>query len=177
MACRTAHTGRAAVHGDSAGPTDGRRPRLDGSGKRDRFRRVRPAIDDKAQAVLDLCSADATCSAKLGSDPISAGHQAVNALYSGACNPWPQDDMGLGSFLGGGVLPPAKSPYFERMLLPASIYRILRCNSADLAWFGKVHTHMVNYPWGYYANYSFSDATGYNVEFSEFWPATPARRT
>jgi RNA polymerase sigma factor (sigma-70 family) len=130
-------------------------------------------FDDAAHAVLDLCQADATCSAKLGPDPVATGHQAVDALWSGACNPWPEYDMGLANFLAGGMLPPGKGPYFDRILLPASIYRILRCNSADLAWFGQVHTHMMNYG-GYGASDGFADATCYNVEFSEFWPSNPS---
>jgi pimeloyl-ACP methyl ester carboxylesterase len=126
------------------------------------FSKVDERFDAKAHAVLDLCKADATCSAKLGPDPAAKGKQAFASLDAGTCDP----GVGpLGSFLGNFVTGVSLG-YFDPMLLPASIYRILRCNSADVAWFGKVSTYVSTstLPPG------FSDVTNYNVALSELWP-------
>ena len=43
-------------------------------------------FDDVAQAVLDLCRADATCSAKLGGDPLAFTTRGLADYDAGACN-------------------------------------------------------------------------------------------
>jgi pimeloyl-ACP methyl ester carboxylesterase len=123
--------------------------------------------DAKARELLVACTADVTCLAKLGPDPVAAATRAVAAVDAGTCNP----GVGairplLASFLYAGT-------YFEPMLLPAAIYRILRCNSADIAWLVRVNGYM-NLMFTGPSPAGFSDATFYNVGFSEFWPSNPS---
>jgi pimeloyl-ACP methyl ester carboxylesterase len=125
-------------------------------------------FDDKAHAVLDLCKANATCAAKLGPDPLAKANQALAAVDAGTCNPGVGPlRAALGSLVANGYF----GFYFERMLLPASIYRILRCNSADLAWFGTVGAYVSK---ATAQTPGFSDATNANIVFSDFWPNSPS---
>jgi pimeloyl-ACP methyl ester carboxylesterase len=123
-------------------------------------------FDGAARAVLELCKTDATCSSKLGPDPIAKAIAALAAVDSGTCNP------GIGpirQYFGKCV---SNLYYFERMLLPASVYRILRCNSGDIAWLGTVAAYLPQPS----ANPGpgNSDATWYNIGFSDLWPNNPS---
>jgi pimeloyl-ACP methyl ester carboxylesterase len=123
--------------------------------------------DAKARELLAACTANATCLAKLGPDPVAAATQAVAAVDAGTCAP----GIGairsfLASFLTVGF-------YFEQMLLPAAIYRILRCEPADLTWLGQVNGYMSHLGASWSAAGS-SDATYYNIAFSEMWPSNPS---
>jgi pimeloyl-ACP methyl ester carboxylesterase len=88
--------------------------------------------NDKAHTLLSLCKTDATCSAKLGPDPVAKAEQAVAQADPGKCA-LPGVRFLLGQLVAGS--------YFERLLVPASIYRALRCADADRAWLEKVSAY------------------------------------
>jgi pimeloyl-ACP methyl ester carboxylesterase len=116
-------------------------------------------FDDVAHRVLALCRVDAACSVKLGPDPVAAANRAVSALDAGACKLPPGVSL-VRRFLGQtlGVY------YFEPMLLPASIYRLLRCNDADRAWLQKVAAYL---PWWDALSAGTSDVVFDNITASE----------
>jgi pimeloyl-ACP methyl ester carboxylesterase len=125
-------------------------------------------FDKTAHAVLALCQADATCSAKLGPDPLAKAMEALAAVDAGQC---PIAGAGsiravFGQFMG--------LQYYERLLLPASIYRILRCSAADYDWLSRVSTYAKGF-WGtfYPAAEHDSQAVFNNIVFSELWPNNP----
>ncbi len=118
-------------------------------------------FDANANAVLDLCKADATCAKKIGPNPASAAGGAVLAMRAGRCGA----DLGMpvGSFFGHLI----STDYFDRLLLPASIYRILRCDAGDLAWLAKVRSYLSSpsNP----KEVGFSNVVFYNIGLSELW--------
>jgi pimeloyl-ACP methyl ester carboxylesterase len=117
-------------------------------------------FDDTAHSVLELCKTDATCSAKLGPDPIATAQKAVAAVDAGTCAL-----PGIRFFLGEGLL--GNQSQYERTLFPAAIYRILRCNDADRAWFEKARS-FVGW-WGSLSHVGFNDFVKLNVDFLESW--------
>jgi len=122
--------------------------------------------DDNARAVLALCQADATCSAKLGPDPVAKAKEALGAVAAGKCSVPSLQPIRVvfGSFLG--------TNYHERLLLPASIYRILRCNAADQSWLSTVSAYpgKASYP-----IYGWSDVVLHNIVLSEQWLTNPTQ--
>jgi pimeloyl-ACP methyl ester carboxylesterase len=123
-------------------------------------------IDAKAHALLEACKSDATCAAKLGPDPVAAATAAIALVESGQCVPAVGDIRAfLGLFVSG--------LYFEQMLMPAAIYRILRCNFADLEWFAKVESYLQS-RLGTGPTDGASDVTHLNIVFSELWPSHPS---
>jgi pimeloyl-ACP methyl ester carboxylesterase len=127
-------------------------------------------FDNTAHAVLALCQADATCSAKLGPDPVAQTSQALAALEAGQC-PIPVQALNgmtirkmFGLFLG--------AHYFERLLLAAAAYRALRCNAADQQWLKTVFAYVPGQgPWTYWG---FSNVVSFNITLSELWPSNPS---
>ena len=114
--------------------------------------------------MLALCQADATCSAKLGPDPVAKAQQALAAVLEGKCSipSSPPIRVAFGSFVG--------TAYHERLLLPASIYRILRCNDADRSWLSKAFSYpgKASYP-----EHGWSDVVMNNIVLSEQWQTNP----
>ena len=128
--------------------------------------------DNTAHAVLALCQSDATCSAKLGPDPHAKAEQALAAFDAGKCVVGSYDWTRIRFIFG--VMYLGWGGYYERLLLPASIYRVLRCNAADRTWLSKVFAYQPTY--GYWGA-GYSDVVYWNIARSEFWPPngpTPA---
>jgi len=123
-------------------------------------------IDAKARALLEACKSDATCSAKLGPDPVAAATSAIAKVEAGQCVPAVGEIRPfLGLFVSGF--------YFEQMLMPAAVYRISRCNFADLDWFAKLESYFQS-QLGWTPASGASDATHLNIVFSELWPSRPS---
>ena len=127
-------------------------------------------FDDTAHAVLSLCQADTTCSAKLGPDPVAKAEQALVAVDTGKCHLPAGKDLirgNLGDLVGAA--------YFDRLLLPATIYRTLRCNDADRAWFEKVAAYREW--WNGLHSVGYSNVVDENIVLSELWPTNPTYAT
>jgi hypothetical protein len=124
-------------------------------------------IDAKARTLLEACKSDATCLAKLGPDPVAAAALAVARVEAGQCVPAVGEIRPfLGMFVSG--------LYFEQMLMPAAIYRISRCNYADLDWFAKLLGYFQT-QLGFTPTPGASDATHLNILYSELWPSHPTQ--
>ncbi len=115
-------------------------------------------FDDKAHAVLELCATDATCSAKLGGDPIARAREVIDAPDS-PCALLPMPQLYFGGLVGGD--------FFDRLLLPAAIYRSLRCDPGDQEWFEAVAAYHEWYAAPSWAG--FSSTLQRNVMYSEMW--------
>jgi pimeloyl-ACP methyl ester carboxylesterase len=115
-------------------------------------------FDEKARQVLALCEADPFCSAKLGGDPIGRAEEVI-AQEGSACE-LPGGAKGFFGYLVG-------SDYFDRLLLPASIYRVLRCDEADREWLQRVADYQDWYV--SVVTVGFSEAVFRNIMYSEFW--------
>lgn len=126
------------------------------------FSTVDESFDQKAREVLALCQADPTCSAKLGPDPLARAKEAVHAVDTGACK-LPSGLRPVRLYFGDLV----GAPYFERMLLPASVYRLLRCSDGDRAWLAKIGAYLGW--WGSLFSSGHSDVVNINITLSELW--------
>lgn len=115
-------------------------------------------FDDKARAVLQLCAADPTCSAKLGGDPFARAQEVIDAVDP-PCTLPAAPQAYFGALVGGD--------YFDRLLLPASIYRVLRCNDGDRAWLEKVAIYNDWYWHLFDAGHSYTLSS--NIRNSEMW--------
>lgn len=115
-------------------------------------------FDDKAHEVLELCAADATCSAKLGADPIARAQEVIDTADS-PCALFPMPQLHFGGLVGGD--------YFDRLLLPATIYRFLRCDAGDQEWLATVADYH-EWFWGLFSA-GFSSTVQRNVMYSELW--------
>lgn len=135
-----------AVILDSAGPVDGSAALLDVN------------FDAKAREILALCAADATCASKLGPDPIARAEEVI-ALPDSPCRLLPDARQSFGQLLRGD--------FFNRLLLPATIYRALRCNADDRAWLEKVAAYRAWMDGLFVAGYSSTVAN--NITYSELW--------
>lgn len=111
--------------------------------------------DQAARRVLALCEADPTCSAKLEGDPL-AKIQLANALEGSRCSPSKYEFGHL-----------AAGDYFDRLLLPATIYRTLRCEDADLVWLEKMRAYHEWYGEVLIGGFSFT--VNRNILYSELW--------
>lgn len=96
-------------------------------------------FDTTARALLALCAADTTCAAKLGPDPVAKAREALDALDAGSC-PAVASTIGDGRRYFGAII--GAYSYFARLLLPASVYRILRCDAGDAAWFSTTQKYV-----------------------------------
>ncbi len=117
--------------------------------------------DAMARHVLALCDEDAFCAGKLGMPGLAAAAQAIQQTRSGTCR-LPPDVPSLSRYLGALVASRDTLP-----LLPASIYRVLRCAPADVEWLAKVWSFLR------WANSLFSSGRSnvllLNIVLSEFW--------
>lgn len=84
--------------------------------------------DKTAQRFMRECGEDAICRAKLGSDPVARAKDAIAIGEAGTC-------AGLERLRGAGLknaLHGLIRIYSVRALVPALIYRVLRCDDGDV---------------------------------------------
>lgn len=115
-------------------------------------------FDDKAHEILAICAADTTCSAKLGGDPVGRAQQVIDAVDPPCELPKPPQEY-FGALVG--------NDYFDRLLLPASIYRALRCDQGDRDWLLQVEAYQNWYESLF--RVGFSDTLQSNILSSEMW--------
>jgi len=119
-------------------------------------------FDAQARTVLARCAADATCAAKLGGDPVAKATEAIAAVKAGTCKLPATMPAALSQYFGSVV----STTSLELSLLPASIYRVLRCNAQDLDWLAKVWAYLM---WRGALPAGNSDVVWVNITLSEFW--------
>ncbi|MBK6514171.1 MAG: alpha/beta fold hydrolase [Polyangiaceae bacterium] len=126
-------------------------------------------FDRVGRDFLALCAADGVCSAKLGSDPWSALESLASDLDAGHCaavqQAWGLNREALRLVLAVLLMSPITRTY-----LPATIYRLQRCEEADVAAIDRMLTLLFGDQTTSYYDTLSSDALFYNVSLSELWP-------
>jgi len=88
-------------------------------------------FDASGQQLMTACAADPVCGEKLGDDPWAVAQAVVAGIDEGDCSDAEIDPVLLRRALGGLV----NSQNIYRGLVPALIYRLQRCDPADVdAW-------------------------------------------
>lgn len=112
--------------------------------------------DGAFKRLLDACGADTFCASKLGNDPFGKVPQALGACTS----------VGSASAVKA-QFSRLLTPWQERELIPAIVYRRLRCSAADQAALQNVSTAVAAMKTGtppYWSEVLFR-----NVVFSDLW--------
>ncbi|MFO0750686.1 MAG: alpha/beta fold hydrolase [Myxococcota bacterium] len=127
------------------------------------------AFDAVGRDFMDLCAADPVCGDKLGRHPWERLGALLRAVADGHCaaltEPWGLDAFGVGSLLANMLMNVETRTY-----IPAIVYRLDRCDAADVAALEHLLTVIFgDAEVGYYDTLG-SDALFYNVALSELWP-------
>ncbi len=126
-------------------------------------------FDRVGHDFMDLCAADPLCAEKLGPDPWAALTTLSGDLAAGHCAPiqqaWGLDASALPTVLAVLLMSPLTRTY-----LPATIYRLQRCDSEDVAAIDQLLTLLFGDTSESYYDTLSSDALFYNVALSELWP-------
>jgi pimeloyl-ACP methyl ester carboxylesterase len=123
-------------------------------------------IEQKTKALFDACGKDAFCSGKLGADPWQAFLDLHAKLASGHC----PTSANLDGAQYATVFASMATDQSQFMLLPAMVYRAMRCDAADQGVLGKAALRLSNVP----PTAIFSAALNRNVLLSELL-ARPVR--
>lgn len=131
------------------------------------FAKYDERFNDQAEALLDLCDADAVCGTKLGPNAATRAHAILDMLEAGHCaaSGLQRSDVTryFGSLLAFG--------YDSRALIPAVLYRIERCDPADVVALQTAAPQMSNPLGGLLSDPLFSVPLGNHISLSEMWQA------
>ncbi|NUO48324.1 MAG: alpha/beta fold hydrolase, partial [Polyangiaceae bacterium] len=133
-------------------------------------------FDAVAHDLLDLCAADTLCSSKLGVDPRASLGDLYTALEAGHCSALAQT-WGLDESTLPVVLAYLLMSYETRTYLPPLVYRLSRCDAADVTAIDKLLTVLFGSSTTSYYETLSSDALFYNVALSELWPNAASHPT
>ena len=133
-------------------------------------------FDAVAQDLMDLCAADALCSSKLGPDPWATLGNLYTALQAGHCSSLDQS-WGLDASTLPVVLAYLLMSYETRTYLPPLVYRMARCDHADVTAIEKLLSVLFGPSTTSYYETLSSDALFYNVALSELWPNAASHPT
>ncbi|MCA9624322.1 MAG: alpha/beta fold hydrolase, partial [Myxococcales bacterium] len=123
------------------------------------------AANDVGHDLLDACGADTFCASKLGSDPWTRLSALLDDLDVGHCPEIGATRADLREFLFSLAL-----STYTRAYVPATIYRLERCDPADVT----VITHLAMAVGGGGGDDdSWSDALHFHVVLSELLPSPP----
>ncbi len=128
--------------------------------------------DEVGDRYLDACSADALCGAKLGPDAATRAHGILDTLDAGHC---PEataaglNRQALQALFGYWLL----YAWDERVLVPAILYRIERCDAGDIAALTHLGAALQAPSTPDVHDRHHSTVLGNHVGLSEFWP-TPS---
>ncbi len=133
-------------------------------------------FDRVGQDFLALCAADSICSGKLGADPWTTLGSVSAMLAAGHCaelqQSWGLDAEALRLVLAVLLMSPITRTY-----LPATIYRLQRCEPGDVTALDQMLTLLFGDQQTSYYDTLSSDALFYNVALSELWPDADAHPT
>lgn len=123
-------------------------------------------FDRVGQDFLALCAADATCSSKLGPDPWATLGALSTSLAGGHCpvlqQTWGLDATALPTVLAALLMSPITRTY-----LPATVYRLQRCDAGDVSAIDPMLELLFGQETTSYYDTLSSDALFYNVALSE----------
>jgi pimeloyl-ACP methyl ester carboxylesterase len=129
------------------------------------FTKYDERFNDQAEAFLAVCQADATCNAKVGPDPIAHAYATLDLLEGGHC-------------AAAGLGRPELTRYFaallayqydRRVLIPATLYRLERCDPADVTALQTAASQLTNPFDGLLNDPLFSVSLGNHISLSEMW--------
>lgn len=130
-------------------------------------------FDRVGQDFLALCASDTTCSSKLGPDPW-ATLGALSTLLAGGHCPALQQTWGLDATTLPVVLAALLMSPITRTYLPATVYRLQRCDPGDVNAIDQMLALLFGDQTTSYYDTLSSDALFYNVALSELWPDATA---
>ncbi|MEM6994108.1 MAG: alpha/beta fold hydrolase [Myxococcota bacterium] len=93
------------------------------------FRYWERDFNEASEGYLDACSEDPFCSSRLGPDAVVAAHDILDALDQGHCAEAGLDRPTLNAFFASRM----SWYYYERVLVPAVLHRLDRCDPEDVA--------------------------------------------
>ena len=128
-------------------------------------------FDKVGRAVLNKCLEDQVCKAKLGPSPVAFLESLTKKIRMGHCDEVGVDLDNLRLMLGAMIQDSSL-----RQLVPATIYRLDRCNSEDQAALGRLISILTTAREQKLKSPFFkmeSKALLYNIDLSERWKAPP----
>ncbi len=118
------------------------------------------AGNDVARSLFEQCADDATCSTKLGDDPWARFGALLDALDAGHCSGLYLSRKGLAGRVGSMLMAP-----WVRGYIPALVYRVERCDPADVA----AVSHLFTTPYQHQTE-DLAMALRFHVVLSELFP-------
>jgi pimeloyl-ACP methyl ester carboxylesterase len=116
---------------------------------------------------MAVCATDATCGAKLGGDPWGALGALLTALDGGHCPDAGLDRVGLRTLLAQMLM-----SWDFRPLIGPVIYRLSRCDAADVTAVKKLSALVTTPPFTYHEKY-FSSVLNLHIVHSDLYPDNP----
>jgi pimeloyl-ACP methyl ester carboxylesterase len=120
--------------------------------------------DRRAQDLFALCHQDPVCGARLGPDPWATAASVVRSFDSGHCAGLGLDAAGARAFLGSYL---AVWPF--RDYAPLLVYRMQRCNAADVAAIGHFYSTLASFGLSFNDGKAVTEPAFYHVALSEMW--------
>ncbi len=129
------------------------------------FRYWERDFNDASEKYLDACTADAYCNAQLGPDAVMRAHEILDAVDSGHCAAAGLDRATLNAFFASRM----SWYYYERVLVPAILHRIDRCDAQDVAALQNAAPLMAN-PIGFLQDpVSMAPLLGAHIRYGEMY--------
>jgi pimeloyl-ACP methyl ester carboxylesterase len=129
--------------------------------------------DDVGEQFVRLCGADPICSGKLGADPWAVVARVFDEVDAGACPAFSAlFEPGTARRMLRHVLGALLQVWDLRPFVPAVVYRLDRCDEADVAALGRLTSFLLDgRPTAY--DLRASPVVGRHVGLSELWPDPP----
>lgn len=136
------------------------------------FTRYDESFETVGRAFMEACGADVLCSSKLGSgtEPVTRMEQVMDDIEAGHCAEAVAaglDRTTLRAFFGKmlGYM------YYERVLIPATVYRLERCSVDDVAALQSLAVNAPDPLAGLLNDGLFSRVINHNIKFGEMYHA------
>jgi pimeloyl-ACP methyl ester carboxylesterase len=123
--------------------------------------------DDVGAAFLARCSENAFCASRLGPNAATRARAIWDSIDSGHCAAAQLDKRMLKTFFAALLL----SYWYERALIPATLARIERCSTSDVAALRYLSAVLSQPSSPTTSDRLHSNLLGLNISVNEFWPA------
>ena len=124
-------------------------------------------FNEVGESFMEACGDDPFCSARLGSDPVATMRSIFDMVDAGQCAAAGLDRTTLRVYFSS-LLSWAGD---ERARIPATLYRLQRCNAADVAALQNAAPFMADPLGGLFNDPLFSMVINRHISFSEMWEA------
>lgn len=124
-------------------------------------------FDAVGTAFLERCSEDSVCATKLGPDADARAAQIMDMVAQGHCAESGFDHASLQTFLGTQLM----LNWAGRVLAPAILYRLERCEPADVAALQHAVGLIIAALATIVEDPYYSRALGHHIKLSELWKA------